>query len=105
MAEVEAVVRVDVTRLEDLSRFIAKVAQANDAFLSLSAEEAKALPVNAAKGIAELQSALRWLAGEPVAPIYKFAVEAQTEALRSLGAQTAERMRREQAARSPRRTG
>lgn len=101
----DVTVNVKITDLEPFARFIGKIAAANDAFRSLSAEEAKALPVNAATGIAELQSALRSLAGVPAAPIYEAAVRAQTEALRSLGVQTAERMCREQAARSPRRTG
>jgi hypothetical protein len=101
----EVTVNIKVTDLEPFARFIGRIVAANDAFRSLSVEEAKALPANAAKGMTELQSALRSLAGVPAAPIYEAAVRAQTEALRDLGAQTAERMLREQAARLPRRTG
>ena len=101
----DATVNIEVTGMEPFAQFIAKIAQANDAFRSLSVEEVKALPTSAAEGIAKLQSALRALAGEPATPIYEAAVRAQTDALRGLGEQTAERMLREQAARSPRRTG
>jgi hypothetical protein len=78
----DATVNIKVTGMEPFAQFIGKAAQANDAFRSLSAEEAKALPAKAAEGIAKLQSALRALAGEPAAPIYEAAVIAQIVALR-----------------------
>lgn len=93
----DVVVHVKVADLEPFAQFIGKITQANDAFRSLTAEEAKALPPKAAEGMAKLQSALRTLAAQNEPSIYEAAVRAQAEGLRSLGEQTAEQMRREQA--------
>jgi hypothetical protein len=66
----DATVNIKVTDMEPFARFIGRIVAANDAFRSLSAEEAEALPANAAKGIAELQAALRELSNRPVAPVH-----------------------------------
>lgn len=103
----DATVNIRVTDLEPFARFIGKIVQANDAFCRLSAEEAETLPASAADGLTKLQAALRVLANEPVAPIYEVVTQtqAQTEALRGFGERTLAQMHREQAMRSPRRTG
>jgi hypothetical protein len=65
----DAVVHVKVADVEPFARFIGRIVEANSAFRGLTAEEVKALPANAAKGIAELQAALRELSEKPVAPV------------------------------------
>lgn len=65
----DATVNIKVTDMEPFARFIGRIVAANDAFRDLSVEEVKALPANAAKGIAELQAALRELGKGPVSPV------------------------------------
>jgi hypothetical protein len=65
----DATVNIKVTDLEPFARFISRIATANAAFRGLSAEEAKTLPANAVKGIAELQDALAELGKKPAARV------------------------------------